>query len=884
MNTKTLARRPARCSWRLRPHGLLVVWLIPLTLCAGEPLLRVMQGSPTATNRVQNGNFEQVLNGRPAGWSAYQRGFQSAPTAGRHGSQGIVCQNDQPNQGGGAAQTIVLHQKEPTPLLIRGWSKAENVSGSADAHYSLYVDILYADGTPLWGQAAPFRCGTHDWEMRELFIMPEKPVSQLTLYCLFRGHSGRVWFDEVHLEELRPEGGVAWFQGACVRRPANPPVPPPQPARTFQTQDGLRLSMAGDFVTEGSWPRGPAAGGFMVRDVARQSDFYPFTQGECPELGLRLDYTITPRSHHVVVAGRLVDTTGKDRAVTLVFALPVSTNGFLPDASGDHYGPVIRPPRAYGMESPVKCGATGHLALYPILPMWQGNLGVALGLDLAQPAVYRLGYTPALQWLWLAYDFGLAPDTQRFPRAAEFRFTVFAFPGRDGFRGAWQKYMEIFPEYFVVRSRDQGIWMPFTDIATVQGWEDFGFKYHEGNNNVPFDDAHHILSFRYTEPMTWWMPMPKEVPRTREAALKLRDEMLERGKPNQRVPAQVTLTAAMEDESGQPELLFRNEPWCDGAIWSLNPNPHLPGPVNFATWHWNPEIKRRLYGPDAKGQLDGEYLDSLEGYVTADLNYRREHFAHTTVPLTFATDTHRLALFKGLAVFEFTRWMADEVHQLGKLTFANSVPYRFTFLCPWLDIMGTETDWNRGGRWSPPSDATMSLWRFMSGAKPYVLLMNTAYDAFTPDLVEKYFQRCAFYGFYPSMFSHNASENPYWQNPKWYNRDRPLFRRYLPIIKQTAEAGWRPVTGATCDNPALWLERFGPGTNAAVYVTVFNPTPQPQTGRVHWTATLDRRQTLKVEELLSQELSELRADAPSWTCTLQPEQVAVFKITPAPRP
>jgi len=39
--------------------------------------------------------------------------------------------------------------------------------------------------------------------------------------------------------------------------------------------------------------------------------------------------------------------------------------------------------------------------------------------------------------------------------------------------------------------------MPFTDVSTVQDWQDFGFKFHEGNNNVAWDKAHGILSFRY---------------------------------------------------------------------------------------------------------------------------------------------------------------------------------------------------------------------------------------------------------------------------------------------------------------------------------------------------------------------------------------------------
>lgn len=69
-------------------------------------------------------------------------------------------------------------------------------------------------------------------------------------------------------------------------------------------------------------------------------------------------------------------------------------------------------------------------------------------------------------------------------------------------------------------------------------------------------------------------------------------------------------------------------------------------------------------------------------------------------------------------------------------------------------------------------------------------------------------------------------------NPKWYERDRPLFRKFLPRIKRVAEAGWRPVTGAVCDNPAILLERFGPNAKGAAYLTIFNDTDQPQAGTV----------------------------------------------------
>jgi hypothetical protein len=375
--------------------------------------------------------------------------------------------------------------------------------------------------------------------------------------------------------------------------------------------------------------------------------------------------------------------------------------------------------------------------------------------------------------------------------------------------------------------------------------------------------------------MTWWMTMPKEAPRSLAEAERVRDTWAQGANSFHRQMAQVTRSAAMFNEQGQPCLIFRNEPWCQGAVWSLNPNPHLPGPVNAATIHWNPELAGRLYGKQAEGSLDGEYLDSLEGYVTADLNFRREHFRQTTVPLVFSLGAAKPALFKGLAVFEFTRWISQEVHRLGKLMFANGVPYRFSFLCPWLDIMGTETDWLHGGQYRPAPDSQMCLWRTMSGQKPYLLLLNTDYEAFQPELVEKYFQRCLFYGFFPSMFSHNAADNPYWRNPKWYHRDRELFRKYQPVIKRVAEAGWQPVTNARCDQPGIWVERFGPAPAGTIYLTLFNDTAEAKSGRitVDWGA-LGLAPGSTARELLTDKT--LRAEAGGFAVSLGPQQAAVF--------
>lgn len=847
-----------------------------------QPILKRIKSSSSDNNLLINPDFEQIDNNTISGWNKYGNGYEIARKEGRNNSTAIFVNNDVQSRSAGASQNLTLNRNEITPIIVSGWSKSENVNGAPDNNYSIYVDLIYNDDTPLWGQTANFRCGTHNWEKREVVIMPEKPVKKLTVYCLFRGHSGKVWFDDISLTELKPDADSFLWQGVPLI--LNKVKQDSKTKSQFNTKDGLGLVFKDGYAnltldkkdTYKSKNGLLKPFGFLIRDVADDSDVYLINDTDCKPLNLKLSYIITPKENYLEITGKITDLKSQDRAITIAFALPVEADGWQ-WWDDIRRGRTIKGRAEFQNTVSVRCGSTGTMSLYPLAAISKENSGIAIGIDILSPANYRICYHPGLKQFFIVYDFGLVSETKNFPGSAPFKFVIYRFNGEYGFRAALQKYMEIFPQYFEVRSKDQGIWMPFVDVNTVKGWQDFGFKYHEGNNNVLFDDANGILSFRYTEPMTWWMPMDKSLPRTFETAIQVRDQILASKNPSQKNPAQVTLTSSMYDENGKPALAFRDEPWCNGAIWSLNPNPYLSDKPNFVDWHWSEDTLKKLYGENAKGTLDGEYLDSLEGYVTTDLNYRREHFIYTTVPLTFSMDTKKPALYKGFAVFEITKWVSEKMRKMEKLTFANGVPYRFSFLCALLDVMGTETDWNPGGKWNSPPDSRLCLWRSMAGAKPYLLLMNTRYENFPTNLVEKYFQRCAFYGFYPSMFSHNASENVYWQNPDWYNRDRYLFKKYIPMIKRMAESGWQPITRARCKNDKVLLEQFGDTKNGTFYITAFNSNP----------INLDTEITIEVKNPVSS-IKELISgnqiktiEKSNWTHKFLPEETAIFEISVA---
>ena len=445
----------------------------------------------------------------------------------------------------------------------------------------------------------------------------------------------------------------------------------------------------------------------------------------------------------------------------------------------------------------------------------QGGIGV--GIDLKTPAFFRTGYHSGTSELYVAVDVALTRESP----ITTINFVRFSFDPKHTFRGALDAYYRLFPSYFASRTPEQGTWMPFTRISTIPHHEDFGFKFKEGHDETAWDDEHDILTFRYTEPGTWWMALPESSPFTYEGALEEAGRLAANNNPR----ALALFKSGMHDAEGQLIGRLSTEPWLagrKGIVWSINDMPEIEG--GSFSLKWNPQIFERYYLQTDREILDGEYVDSAEGYVTAPLDFKREHFAAARTPLVFTQETHQPAIFKGLVFFEYVRSISEDMRRHNKLMFANSTPYQLCWLVPWFDILGTETDWNPGGQWSPAADATMLYRRALSGQKPYCFLMNTDFTQFPYELSERFMKRSLAYGMFPGFFSADASTNTYFSQPELYERDRPLFQKYVPLCKLIAEAGWCPLTFATSSEPSMYIERFG-----SDYFTVFNDSQESRT-------------------------------------------------------
>jgi len=735
---------------------------------------------------------------RPDRWRPWRQGFV------RHG-EAFLCDNgSDPRVQRGASQTVLLNQREPRPIVATAWSKAERVGGSRNNDYALYLDLTYSDGTPLWGQTAPFNTGTHDWERRRVVVMPEKPIKRVDFHLLLRRHSGKAWFRGAELRELlAPEGGCV-FDGVPV-------------------------------VVERKGREG-----FQVRDVAADSDFLWL---ERQALGLRLEAKRTTRGGASFIQATLTDTSGRERAVTLLYVVPVP-GGEVTWFADPRRSEPARGNREFCLASRFRAG-TGRLSRYPFAAVGTNAGGLAIGIDPMSPAFFRVGYNAATRELFVAYDLGLAPEKP----SATVRFCIFAFEPTWGFRSALARFYELFPHCFRRRVSEQGLWMPFARISKVRGWQDFGFRFKEGTNETAWDDAHDILTFRYTEPMTWWMRMPAGTPRTLQAALAQARAMAAKGDRR----AKALLTSGYHDETGNFFAHILDRPWCDGAVWSINSMPAIPGEATDFKNKWNEKLEDALYGPGRRirglqrglrhprARLPPRPLPRRPDPV--DLRPRQPPPRNLPRP-------HRLRVCPGHRARHPRQGQAhDGQRHPGPPLLARTHARR--------------------PRQRPMSDGELLYRRSLCRAKPYCFLMNTRFEDFGPELVEKYMKRALAYGMFPGFFSPNASQGHYFTRPELYERDRPLFRKYLPLCKRVAEAGWEPITLAHSDDPRVHLERFG-----TRYLTVFNDSPEPRAA----TIALDFDPAPTSKELVTGKTIRWRER--KTRLALGPEDVAVLDLAP----
>jgi len=569
---------------------------------------------------LTNGDLEKLQDGQIAEVQPWAKGYEVAAEA--HGGKvaARISIPEATEEQHGLTYPVVLNQKQPLPFTAVLWSKAQDVSGTADSNYSLYIDLTYTDGTELWGQVSPFATGTHDWQKRTVTVVPEKPVKTVSFHAIFRGHTGTAWFDDFAFTVLDLPAGAATFDGIPVMKATPSPVVPVSSAGlTVEVPGSLSLRLDAKW---GTWLMGGRNGGLVVRDARRQSDFRQ-PVGEVTktpagarfeatdeELGLKIVADYTSVAGNVHVAGTIEDLTGEDRGVSVYCSLPTPADTWHDDMRTSRQ---IEAGQSYSFCTSVGCGANGKMSLYPFGCVTAGASTTVVGAPLDPPHLYRFGYDATSHELFAVEDLGLTKDSKT-PRQASFSFILYR-PAAPGFRGALDGYYRAFPQFFTKRNTTEGNWMAFDDIAAVQHPEDFHFAFKEGTNNPDYDEAHGVLTYTYVEPASYWMAMPKDMPRTPPAAL----DLLAKQAADNSSHAAAVMTSGIRHADGSLQMSLEDAPWCDGALFINNPDPDLPTTAEHAINQggilWR-SINNALGNQTAQTGIGG-WRNWAEGYTAA---------------------------------------------------------------------------------------------------------------------------------------------------------------------------------------------------------------------------------------------------------------------------
>jgi len=642
-------------------------------------------------------------------------------------------------------------------------------------------------------------------------------------------------------------------------------------ALTVQTKDGMIL----DFTSEGTiskviTPKGNLASsspsGFFIKDVVTGKDIYlkrtlqsqtngtllykayePNPKDNSIPVGIKLEAIFTGYPNYIEADIYVNSLNANNHALIIYFALPINMDGWT-------WGDDIRRLRPVAGTTEIQntidigFGYRNQMSRYPIAAIY-GSDGIAIGYPLDHPAAIRLIANPVTNQLSIAFDVALSPHSKT-PNLAHLKAIIYRFEPEWGFRSAIKKYYDIYPEFFRKRVDKEGLWAgTFKDLDKISNINDFGIAYHTTgvrSHALRFNDSNNIYSLRYLT-LGGERTFCNILNNNLITFLSSRDDSY----------AQSVLNSAIYDKDNNYMIYTydndvcyydRGKPGYVGhATIIVNSNPAIKEP-NIATYLWNDKV-RSIYSEPSGGILDGEFIDSVEGQHI-HLDYRKEHIAKTDLPLTYRYEYSKgdyvLIPLPGVPTvtetYEFLKWLRKDILDMNKLMMGNYPMKMYLPIVHLMDIMGAEINIGikaqvdmRGNFSSEPEfDRLFDLWRTMSYQKPYTLLFHLFYDKtwdrVTPVLIEQYFKNALFYGFYSGILG--LGDDPkfiYFETPKMYERDRDIFKKYIPLIQALGSAGWEPITYAKSSNPKIYVERYGPNPSTSKwYITTRNTSNEPQ--------------------------------------------------------
>ncbi len=596
-----------------------------------------------------------------------------------------------------------------------------------------------------------------------------------------------------------------------------------------------------------------AAGGHYVAvrcTVTPREDGALF-EGEAEGVRLRAEFAwgeagLAPVRVHVA------DTTGRDRAISLRFALPVDLDGWSFGRSLDRSTAIV-PGVQYDNASRCAVG-TGRLDLWPVTAISRQDATLALSVPMDEPCVYHVGYDAAEGCFYIAFDLALTELSRARPRQAEVSFGVHGTANGWGLRAALEAYYRCYPHLFERRTERAGGWFAWGDVLAIDPPIcDFGLTFHEGPGTAEAKDHNRalgILTFPYIEPGMFQLhfgdfdhqPSREEIMERLEGYAAEADAEAATSKStdpygNVKQMCRAILSAGCRDANGDLVIgAVGQYPWVAGSRWAaqfpLILDPEIPGGAADLYLRW---VEKNVPS-DQWG--DGQYLDSYSAHVTK-VDYDPAHLATAAHPLSFDPQTFAPCQLMAVPMFGYVGKLREQLAPFGKLILVNAYGHNAPFPFHQFDVLGKE-------HWMSPSGRLFERYRALAYHKPVTDLPSSE------PADNEFLEECLVYDIFPGGYGRGE-----WGQEKM----RPTYRRVVPLLRLLDHLGWQPVPWARSSAAEAKVERYGPATDATglVCYAIYNPyAPQvieldihkPEVGipREAWCEELLRDRPLSWEE------------------------------------
>ncbi len=549
----------------------------------------------------------------------------------------------------------------------------------------------------------------------------------------------------------------------------------------------------------------------LARGAVRKAQNGLEQRCELRSLGLRLRANFVPAADRIVVDGKIEDTRGLDRAITVSFRLPIRALGGTwfediqnqqPIEPGVRYGAA----RLLGREPDQR----RTISLYPFSALATGAAGVALAVPMDMPRAFRIGYDSRLGY-FITYEFGLTRAAAKFPGTASFRFFIYRIDPRWGFRSAAKRYYDFFPQFFVKRIHREGGIGPMADDAKLAAPDYVAPAFADFNwHRRQWLDANRrelARILQYTEFVGWWgwalgiSPKQAENQPSPEKAWAHVKELARRKPPNK--VAVCILNCALEDADGQPRLHTPYVVKWGGYNYVCNPDPEITG-IGGRINRFTLTYEREVVNVDRFG-LDGMRFDNP--IVFGIDNFRRSHFKWADSPPVFDHRTKLPVVPLDFSSYECAKAIADDMHRRGKIVGSNYTPTNSPsdiFRISLLDVIGSETLWT----WC--TNAKLALQRTLADQKTVAMTWQEAKRSWPKERLERELKQAMFYGtfYYVSTMGE-------------------LYERWSVLTRRLAHAGWEPITEARADHRGVRVERFGSAEGRSLHFTLRNENDRP---------------------------------------------------------